>query len=61
MEINATVPKYYPGPRNIEYQEVTVKTTIRVSNDQQTEATYTYDKNGRLIDTVIYKRDIAII
>ena len=60
MEISATIPVQYNKP-NIEYQQSTVRAVIKVSNDTQMETVYTYDKNGRLLDTVMRKHDIGSV
>lgn len=60
MEINATIPVQYNKP-NIEYQQTTVRSVIKVSNDTQMETVYTYDKYGRLLDTVVRKHDIGSV
>jgi hypothetical protein len=48
-------------PSNIEYQERTVKTTIRVNDHTQYESVYTYDKYGRLIENVIRRHEIGVV
>ena len=49
MEISATIPVQYNKP-NIEYQQTTIKTVIRINDTQQQEILYTYNKNGQLIN-----------
>jgi hypothetical protein len=54
MEINATYPVTYNRP-NIEYQ----KTTVTVVQDKQQTMVSTYDKYGRLVETVVRSHNIA--
>jgi len=56
MEINATCPVTYNRP-NIEYQ----KTTVTVVQDKQQTMVSTYDKYGRLVETVVRSHNIAEI
>jgi hypothetical protein len=56
MEINATYPVTYNRP-NIEYQ----KTTVTVVQDKQQTMVSTYDKYGRLVETVVRSHNIAEI
>jgi len=59
MEISATIPVQYNKP-NIEYQQTTIKTVIRINDTQQQEILYTYNKNGQLINSVVHKHEISI-
>jgi YD repeat-containing protein len=54
MEINATYPVSYNRP-TIEYQ----KTTVKVVQGEQQTMVYTYDKYGRLVETVVRSHNIA--
>ena len=45
----------------IEYDTRTVKVTTKVNDDYQQETVYTYDKYGRLINSVVRKDTIAEI
>ena len=56
MEINTTYPVTYNRP-NIEYQ----KTTVTVVQDKQQTMVSTYDKYGRLVETVVRSNNIAEI
>ena len=50
-------PTYIPAkPAFIDYQEITVKSVVRVNGNTQCEIVYTYDKHGRLTETNVYKR-----
>jgi hypothetical protein len=61
-EINATIPVHNPPPQqNSEYQQTVIKSVVKVRGDIQTEIVYTYDKNGKLIDSVIRYHDLATI
>jgi YD repeat-containing protein len=59
MEINASIPVYmYPNSQaNIVYK----KTVVRVTDNMQNETVLTYDKNGRLLETVTRKHDIGSV
>ncbi len=56
MEIKATYPVTYNTPV-MEYK----KTTVKVVHDQQIVTVVTYDKQGRLVETVVRSHNIAEI
>jgi hypothetical protein len=37
----------------MEYRQQTVKATVTVNGEYQSETVYTYDKYGRLVNTVV--------
>ena len=62
MEITPISPIWPQQFSNrVEYDTRTVKVTTKVSNDFQQETVYTYDKYGRLINSVVRKDTIAEI
>ena len=62
MEITPISPVLNPPFANkIDYDLRTVKVTTKVSNDYQQETVYTYDKYGRLMNSVVRKDTIAEI
>ena len=56
LPVNASYAVTYNQP-NIEYQKI----TVRVNNNEQQTMVYTYDKHGKLIETVLRKHDIGFI
>ena len=62
MEITPISPMWPQQFSNrVEYDTRTVKVTTKVSNDFQQETVYTYEKYGRLINSVVRKDTIAEI
>ena len=62
MEITPISPMWpQQFAQKMEYDLRTVKVTTKVSNDFQQETVYTYDKYGRLINSVVRKETIAEI
>ena len=62
MEITPISPMWPQQFSNrIEYDTRTVKVTTKVSSDYLQETVYTYDKYGRLINSVVRKDTIAEI
>ena len=62
MEVTPISPMWPQQFSNrVEYDTRTVKVTTKVATDHQTETVYTYDKYGRLINTVVRKDSIAEI
>ena len=62
MEITPISPMWPQQFSNrIEYDTRTVKVTAKVSSDYQQETVYTYDKYGRLSNSVVRKDTIAEI
>lgn len=62
MEITPISPMWPQQFSNrIEYDLRTVKVTTKVLDNYQQETVYTYDKYGRLVNTVIHKDTIAEI
>jgi hypothetical protein len=57
MEINAVTPIYTPQYTNIQYKQI----TVTVNGEIQSHTIFTYDSNGRLIETVVRKHDIDVI
>lgn len=60
MEITPISPMW---PTNyfqkVEYDTRVVKATVRINGDTQVETVYTYDKYGRLQNTVLNEKTIA--
>lgn len=62
MEITPISPMWPQQFSNrIEYDTRTVKVTTKVNDDYQQETVYTYDKYGRLVNSVVRKDTIAEI
>ena len=62
MEITPISPMWPQQFSNrIEYDTRTVKVTMKVNDDYQQETVYTYDKYGRLVNSVVRKDMIAEI
>ena len=62
MEITPISPMWPQQFSNrVEYDKRTVKVTTKVNDDYQQETVYTYDKYGRLINSVVRKDTIAEI
>ena len=62
MEITPISPMWPQQFSNrIEYDTRTVKVTTKVSDNFQQETVYTYDKYGRLVNSVVRKDTIAEI
>lgn len=60
MEITPISPMWpQQFGQKIEYDLRTVKVTTKVSDSFQQETVYTYDKYGRLIDSVVRKDTIS--
>jgi|11_taG_2_1085331.scaffolds.fasta_scaffold09862_6 YD repeat-containing protein len=53
-------PSYF---NKVEYDTTVVKATVRVNSAEnvQSETTYTYDKHGNLLTTVVRERNIALV
>ena len=51
-EVSANYNVPYTPPI-MEYRQQTVKATVTVNGEFQSETVYTYDKYGRLVDTVV--------
>jgi YD repeat-containing protein len=63
MEISPISPMVLNPPfgNKIEYDLRTFKVTTKVSEDYQQQTIYTYDKYGRLINSVVRKDAISEI
>jgi hypothetical protein len=57
MEINAVTPIYTPQYTNIQYKQI----SVTVNGEIQSHTIFTYDSNGRLIETVVRKHEINSI
>jgi hypothetical protein len=57
MEINAAMPIYTPQYTNIQYKQI----TVTVNGESQSHTIFTYNSNGRLIETVVRKHEIDVI
>jgi hypothetical protein len=51
-EVSANYNVPYTPPI-MEYRQQTIKTTVTVNGEYQSEIVYTYDKYGRLVTTVV--------
>ena len=54
------MPQYF---NKVEYDTTVVKATVRINGatDVQQETTYTYDKHGNLLTTVVREKNIALV
>tara|TARA_Y100000389_G_scaffold121493_1_gene118915 strand:+ start:599 stop:790 length:192 start_codon:yes stop_codon:yes gene_type:complete len=62
MEITPISPMWpQQFGQKVEYDTRTVKVTTKVSEDYQQQTIYTYDKYGRLLNSVVRKDTISDI
>jgi hypothetical protein len=58
-EVSANYNVPYTPPI-MEYRQQVVKTVVRVNDQVQSEIIYTYDKYGRLVESVVRSHDIGL-